>query len=358
MTGMARSYGRGRTRGTSPVRGLIGGATLRALRNSIGLTQEQLAERLTVSPESLQSWETGRWSLVHMRYTELQRIRRTLHLAGVAPHLLHVWDESLNADAIVEGFSVDDPELHPLALVVPNRLLSELLAWPLSGQSPRQLRDHEPRMHVPPGVQDELAANLRAVTDRAGHGERAAMLRRQAKFFVAEHTKSRAWIEDLTARELRSQPQLAEWSPEWTVARSHAVTKAMTGDPAPLQNFVRTGLVNDEVMEANLRYWAYWVGEIPSMWSADSAMLNEQQPWSGRVLLDSLIIGLEAAPYRELCAHSVWALLHRRASLAATPVVARRLTQAIATAREFQDGTLSEHARRRLDQVDYLIGSS
>lgn len=325
---------------------------------SINLTQAGIGELLSVSPETVQSWETGRRPLVNMRYTELQRIRRTLHVAGVSAELLIVWDRALEADSVLDEFTVDDPSQHPLALIVPNRLLSELLAWPLSGQPPRQLVDHAPRLHLAPAVQDELAHGLRSVTDAADQGMQSAMLRRQAKFFVSGHAKSQDWIEDVTARELRAQSKLNEWSPEWTVARSHAVSKAIEGDPEPLQNFARTGLSGDKEMEANLRYWAYWVGEINEPWTSDAEMLSDTQTWSGQALLDSLIKGLESAPYRELCAHSIWALVKQRSSLTEPRTVAQRLTSAIAEACDSTDGTLSEAARRRLGQVEYRIGSS
>src|SRR6266581_4932736 len=81
---------------------------------------------------------------------------------------------------------------------------------------------------------------------------------------------------------------------------------------------------------ANLQYWAYWVGEIPVLWSADTDML-EAQHYSGEVLLGSLITGLESAPYRDLCACTIWALLVHRPRLVENVALTQRLRSAIAS---------------------------
>lgn len=351
MPGMG---GAGRTGSTASVRGMVAGAVLRAVRTSLGHTQERLAERFGVSVETVQSWETGRRALVGSSFAELQRVRRELAAAGARPALLAVWDRALTADSILAAVDAGDLTAHPLAYLVPDRTLSELVAWPISGAPPRQLDGHLVQLRVPADVRDHLAANLRRAAELAADEERSAMLRRQARFFVAGHPGSRQWIADADAGDRRRPADLRDWSPEWPVARSRAVSAALAGDPEPLERFVRDGLKTDRGMDANLRYWAYWVGEIPATWSADSDMLSAQ-PYTGELLMDSLIRGLETAPYRELCAYTVWALLRRRPRLADEPALTRRLSAAIDTVTSTA-GAVSTDAVRRLNQVTYLIG--
>jgi hypothetical protein len=278
-----------------------------------------------------------------------------LSSAGARSTPLAVFDQALTADAVFDGLAVEPPEAAPLACLVPDRTLSELLAWPLTGTPPRQLRNVRARLHAPTGTRDELAAGLRHAAGRTRDSERSAMLRRQARFLVASHDASRQWIEDAEAREQRRPPDLREWSPEWPVARSRAVSAALVGDPEPLRRFTAEGLSTDRGIDANLRYWAYWVGEIQATWTADAEMLAPQT-YSGELLLRSLVAGLELAPYRELCAHTVWALLLRRPGLAEHPDLAARLRRAIEVTTSTPD-TLSTAALGRLDQVAYRIGS-
>lgn len=337
-------------------RGLIAGAVLRVAREAAGLTQETLAERLRVAAETVQSWESGRRPLVNVPHIELRRVRTALSLAlsagGVRTSLLAVWDDALEADAMLDGRNGDGT--HPLAHVVPDRRLSELLAWPFTGSPPRQLDGTRARLHVPPATRDCLAASLRGATDNCRDGERSAMLRRQARFLVVSHPASREWIADAEAREQRRPADLREWSPEWPVARSHAVAAALGGDPEPLQRFARDGLSTDRGMQANLSYWAYWTGETGERWSSDADMLDPQ-PWSGELLLGSLARGLESAPYRELCAHSAWALLRARPRLGEHPDLASRLLRAIEQVKASPE-LLSREALARLDQIAYRIG--
>ncbi len=121
-----------------------------------------------------------------------------------------------------------------------------------------------------------------------------------------------------------------------------------------MHRFAAEGLASDRGMEANLRYWAYWVGEIQPCWSADADMLTPQ-PYTGEHLVESLIASLAEAPYRELCAHSLWALLRLRPRLGDDPDRAARLSGMIETVTD-TPGTLTTTALRRLDQIAYRIG--
>lgn len=341
---MATHHQPSRTRSTSPASGLLAGALLRCVREQAGHSRETLAERLSVSADTLQSWETGRRPLVNLSHVNLAGYRRKLHQAGADPQLLGMWDQALTADSLVEGFTVDPGE-HSLAQVVPTRTVSELLAWLLSGQAPRQLNGHAPPLHVPAGTRHELGEGLWHAADAADGTETGMMLRRQALFFTAADPSSP------TERPLREQ-----WTPEWPVARSAAVSATMVGNHEPMRRFVDTGLATDEGMSANLTYWAYWVGEIPGQWVADSDMLTDDYPYSGHVLLDSLTTSLTTAPYRELCAHSIWALLKQRPHLVHHQQL-RDKTVAAVHAATFDDDLFTPLARRRLDQVAYRIGA-
>ena len=85
---MPKMLDKGRTTSTGAARGLIAGAVLRSIRESISHSQEVFAERLHVSPETVQSWETGRRPLANVSFVELQRLRRGMAAAGAQPALL------------------------------------------------------------------------------------------------------------------------------------------------------------------------------------------------------------------------------------------------------------------------------
>jgi hypothetical protein len=64
------------------------------------------------------------------------------------------------------------------------------------------------------------------------------------------------------------------------------------------------------VVSANLNYWAYWAGEGPATWHADSAMTRPAAgTWDDTLLLATPLRGIVHAPYRDLRAHTLWALL-------------------------------------------------
>jgi transcriptional regulator with XRE-family HTH domain len=336
------------------------GAVFRVLRESVGYTQESVAERLQVSPETVQSWESGRRALTNAPFAELQRLRRALAAAGVQPRLLRMWDQALTADTLLSSLRMQPTagEPHPFAYLVPDRTLSDLLGWPLTGRPPRELSGTKHRLHVPTGIRDELAYQLReAATSSGANEEQSAMLRRQARYYLASHPASQDWLDQFETRDQgRHSVNLREWNPEWPVIRSHAISCALRGDMEPLERFVREGLTTDKQIEANLRYWAYWVGEIPVLWSADSDMLTPQY-YSGEVLLGSLLNGLESAPYRALCIASIWALLIKRPRLTDNVSLMTRLRSLIEhLASSSSTVAIDSDTARRLDQIAYRIG--
>jgi hypothetical protein len=144
------------------------------------------------------------------------------------------------------------------------------------------------------------------------------------------------------------------WTPRWPVARSAAITAAQAGNLDPLHRFIDQGLSDDCLVSANLNYWAYWVGEYSAPWNGDSAMTSDEE-WTGTRLLGSLLRGIVHASYRDLCAHSLWALLLVQRQLAASPQWQPQIRSAVTQA--LDAGCLADSARQRLEQVNYLVRS-
>jgi len=355
LSGIAQTAGKG-----GVLAGRVGGAVLATMRTRIPLTQEDLAERLQVSPTTLQAWERGRKPLVNMPFARLQNLRRELDAAGADPDLLWLWDKALQTDVMLAALDTLDPERHPLALFVPDRTATELLSWPLSGQLPRQLAKTNADLPVGHGELAAVTAALREVADRTGgDGERPSMLRRQVKYLLAkaDDPAAQQWAADAELSDLRSPGDLRQWTPRWPVARSAAHVAAAAGDLDPLHRFIDQGLSDDRLISANLNYWAYYAGEYPAPWNDDSAMTQAGDDiWSGTRLLGTLLRGVVNAPYRDLCAHALWALLLRQRQLAASPQRQSQIKSAVTQA--LQARGLAASARQRLEQVDYLVRSA
>jgi hypothetical protein len=140
-----------------------------------------------VSATTVQAWERGRKPLVNMPFARLRNLRRDLESGGAAPGLLALWDRALDADVILAGLGTTDPGAAPSPMVVPDRAMTGLLAWPLNGQPPRQLAGTRADLTAGSGEIAAVTATLREAADRAGgDGERSAMLRRQARFLLAQ----------------------------------------------------------------------------------------------------------------------------------------------------------------------------
>lgn len=350
------STGNGLTDGQGWLSGRIAGAVLSGIRASLGLTQERLAELTARTVPTIQSWESGRRPMTQMRYAELLKLRRVLLLAGAPEEQLACWDSALVADSIYDDMPGEVADQHPLGLTVPNRGLTELLLWPMSGVAPRILRDTPAKLLVPTGVRDDIASSLRDVVERSDHSSLVgSMISRQACYLLNDHTPSRDWLANVSSVERQQSTDLSRWSADWPAARSAAIAAAATGDLDPLLRFVEEGLSTDQEMDANLNYWAYWVGESATAWSSDADMLDTTAPWAGVRLLRSLLDGLDTdVPYRELCAHSLWGLLKRKRELTQDLVVRTRIARTIESTIS-TPGKVSGEARRRLEQVAYLV---
>lgn len=340
------------------VQGQVSGAVLRALRSELGLTQAGLAEALGVDANTAQGWESGRRPLTSVRVEVFQRVRRRLQLLGADLEKLALLDHAVTADYLLSEIAeAPPPAAHPLATQVTDRMLTDLLAWPLTGQPPRALRNSpSARLLLPAGQRDLLAAQLRMAAEQATDAESGPLLRRQTYYLLAQHEGSREWLEDMGKQEQSLTRNLREWTPQWAAARSLAVSRSVAGDPEPLERFIREGLAHDGTQLANLTYWAYWVGEVPALWTSDSTMTApDQGKWRGDTLLRALALNLDpAVPYRDLAAHAIHALLPIRRELAEDPDVVDLLRSRIAQILDHPDA-LSQAARSRLDQVFYSV---
>jgi DNA-binding XRE family transcriptional regulator len=351
------SPGRAVTGSISPLTGRVAGAVLAAIRRQAGQTQEQLAEGLGVSATTVQAWEQGRKPLINVPFARLSALRARLCSAGADAGLLWLWERALHADAILAGLSVPVAEGHPLTATVPDRTMTELLAWPISGVPPRELAGTGASIAAGTGELKETAAVLREAAERAGaDDETTAMLRRQATFLLAQEPGSRQQAADLERRDLQNLPGFSQWTPRWPVARSAAIGAASAGDPQPLHDFIGTGLAADELISANLNYWAYWAGEHAPPWSADRQMTQtDVHGWAGRKLLETLLDGVVNAPYRDLCAVTLWALLRSHRMLAVDRTLHDRIGDAVSAV--LDEGGMVPATRSKLEQVRYLVRS-
>jgi transcriptional regulator with XRE-family HTH domain len=365
-----------------PRDGIITGYLLKQIRQSAGLSQEGLAERLGVDANTVQGWETGRRSLTGTRVATLVGLRHRLRQLGGDSQLLAALEDAAEADYVLAYTlgtepGVGGPEAHPLACWVPKRSFAYLLAWPFTGQPPIALRQpatparRGPVASAPVLTQEERSRffeHLRMVaeqslSDRRLEEARGTLLRRNVYYSLSWHPnrETTAWLSELEQREARRLSRLETWSPSWTAARSLAVARARRGDKEPLRHFIATALSSDACQAASLNYWAYWIGEVAETHSSDEFMAGDLGQWSGAVLLRRLAANLIATePLADLYAHSLWALLERRGRLLeADAQLARSLANGVEAL--LAEGDLSVQSRRELEQVHYgvrLLGNS
>ncbi|MFJ5984410.1 hypothetical protein [Lentzea sp. NPDC092896] len=344
--------------------GIVTGAVLRLIRKLVlDVTQRQLADELGVSIDIVAAWEVGRRPLTNTRAGDFYLHRRTMLRMGADQERLALLDQAVEVDVILA--EITEPTtptvLHPLATSVPDRTITELLAWLLTGRPPRQL--WEPGSPTTPlltfAEQEELALHLRAAADQAPNSEAGAMLRRQTHYLLTHHSGSRDWLHDAAAHERRGRSDLTLWTPDWSLQRSHAVTSSIQGDPTALIRFIEQGLNSDQGIAANLTYWAYWTGELRNGWISDSQMISTSlDAWSGEQLLDSLTDSLADSPYQDLCAHSLWALIQAKPHLIRASATRRaHLITTLDMVLSTRDA-LTATTRDRLGQVAFFARSA
>ncbi|MFE7930764.1 helix-turn-helix domain-containing protein [Streptomyces sp. NPDC057456] len=357
------------TRGTGTAprarTGLISGYVLRVIREQLGYTQEEAAELLRVSPDTIAGWETGRRPLTAVPVGQMLTLRHRLMQLDTAPALLQALERALEADVLLASVLDEDApaEESPLGSMVMQRELAEVLAWPLNGVAPRQIRalpsPLRPRRGPAPSDPTLTVAEQRAFFGQMRHtaeqarGDRRFLLRRQALYLSGYDTATDT--ADWLAHQQRTE-RPGDWLTSWLNSRSVAAVAARQGDRDRMTHFIDTALLDNEAGEAaNLSYWAYWVGETSTPQLSDAFIADDSLgPWTGDRLLTHLVDGL--APhhgYIDLNVHSVWALLQVRPNLLRSGAAARALRERLPIMLDSRE--LSARGRRELESIRYAI---
>ena len=124
--------------------GRVSGYVFKLVRESAGLTQQQLATVLGVSVAAIQGWESGRRPLMAVSAGQFLALRNRLRRLGAASGLLRALTLALEADhilgqALATPHRHADPGGHPLGSWVLSRPLTTLIAWPVGGKIPDDL---------------------------------------------------------------------------------------------------------------------------------------------------------------------------------------------------------------------------
>lgn len=268
------------------------------------------------------------------------------------------------SDAVTAGHKLIDPDEHLLGVTAHQRRLTAFITWPFTGVVPAELGQlaapvRPRRGPVPEQPTLHEWASLRffdhlLVTADAHRGE-AALLGRQATYLLGFDRRPDT-VEWLRAEQLRAlrAADCGDHVPSWVAVRSAAVALAYSGDSGPLDSFVRRALTTVEQEQANLNYWAYWVGEIDTVHVNDDFMVRtDPSAWAGTRLLRHLLDRLQAPnDHAELNIHTLWALLLTHPDLlTAQPALRLQLAEAVESLTDL--ATLSVAAGRELSDISY-----
>ncbi|MGB6163916.1 MAG: helix-turn-helix transcriptional regulator [Pseudonocardiaceae bacterium] len=351
--------------------GVVSGFLLKLTRESAGLTQIQLAEKLGVDVASVQGWESGRRPLTALRAADLAGLRSRLVRSGAQPTLLATLDDAIQADLIIAqavqaGGQLITADEHPLGVTVHQRQLTKLITWPFTGLAPDSLRDlvsarvrRGPVPDQPILTQDERTRffDHLLVTADANPHEEAVLCRRQAIYLLSFDTRAGTadWLHAEQRRALR-KAGCTDHVPSWVAVRASAVALGHGGDRDPLRAFLRHALTTDQLEQANLNYWAYWVGEIGDVQVDDEFMVRvNPRDWNGTRLLGHLLNRLDPGwGHTELNVHTLWALLLAHPSLLSHQP-GLRSTVASTVEKLATDHDLSLESRRELSDIGYAV---
>jgi hypothetical protein len=318
---------------------------------------------MDVSPDTMAGWETGRRPLTSVRAGQFIRLRSVLARLGAVPSLVRVLGIALEADQLLdharEVTGRHEPgDFHPLGAHVHRREVIELAAWPLSGRAPAGLPSLAPRRgpvavmpEISPAERGTVFDHLRRVAETSGEDR---LLHRQALYLQSYDRRQDAagWM----AEQYRRTPRRRSgWTAHWPVTRTLAACLVRYRNPAVLTDFSEYGLANEAGHVANLNYWAYWVGEVPTVERDDSFMPAVLGPWRGDHLMRHLATRLDAEEgVADLGIHTLNALLAARPRLLGEdPALTTGLAE---TAEQLMDGgRMSSPARQALAQVCYAL---
>jgi hypothetical protein len=356
--------------------GAVSGFLLSAIRKSAGLTQLQLAEDLGVDAASVQSWESGRRPLAVLRTADVVQLRARLLRHNAQPTLLTALGDAIYADLIITdlvqamGPRRDRDGVHPLGVMVHQCKLSDLITWSFTGRAPAWLQHPAGtrRRRGPAPVQptlsederryffDHLLATAHAQPDDPS--DHTGLARRQAIYLLGFDTRRHIteWLHAEHHRALRDA-QGTDCVASWLAVRSAAVALAHAGDRDPLRAFLRHARATDQQEQANLNYWAYWVGEIDTIQVDDTFMTRcDPQSWTGVRLLQHLLKLLQqrGSGHAELNIHTIWALLVAHPTLLSSHPHLRLLT-ATTLDHLTDDHNLSPPAQRELSDIAYTL---
>ncbi|HET6288047.1 MAG TPA: helix-turn-helix transcriptional regulator [Amycolatopsis sp.] len=226
--------------------GIVTGYVLKLARQSAGLTQERLAERLAVDTSTVQAWESGRRPLSAMPAGEFVRLCSRLSRLGAPSSTGRHLRTAVEADLVLStGISAGadwvDPEVHPLAASVHRKVLTNLITWPFTGITPQELEVFTSKVprRGPVAAGPTMGADertrffdhLMTVAERGSVNGEDALLRRQAVYLLGFDQR------DQVAEWLRSEWASAGRRPiadgdvtSLLEARSASVALASTGD--------------------------------------------------------------------------------------------------------------------------------
>jgi transcriptional regulator with XRE-family HTH domain len=353
--------------------GAVSGFLLKLIRESVGLTQVQLAEQLGVDVASVQGWESGRRPLTALRVADLAWLRSRLLRYGAQPGLLAMLADAIEADLIIAqvvqaGGQLITVEEHPLGGAVHRRQLTNLITWPFTGLAPDSLRDfvtararRGPVPEQPTLTQDERTRffdHLLVTADDTTPQDDTALARRQAIYLLGFDTRADTadWLRTEQQRALRAAGR-TEHVPSWVAVRASALALGHGGDRDPVRAFLRHALTTEELEQANLNYWAYWVGGIGDVQVDDEFMVRvNPRDWSGTRLLGHLLNRLEPGwGHTELNIHTVWALLLAHPALLSNHPDLRSSVASTVERLATEDHDLSPEARRELSEISYAV---